>query len=378
MASRTSCTAYNFRHIERSRVSSCSRLHGFLQTVRPNFGSGKRFPGNHLGSTIQRKFASEHVSRSQDFRYINFPNTRKGRKAEREAYQYWAACWRSTPETTKPLVFKINDTKLSDSSGVIDVSREGIVFPAGDRRGEKYWRLAHPLSPLAKLRIYSFQLRSGLALGSALGLALLQSLPQRLRALALRLRIWLYGGPSLPLSAKFQWLVSGPSPQPWSKRSRWVRWPLYGLFFTLTTGTIFILRRMEQAPLTGRWRINFESGVGYAEIMEIERNAGLEELKMVFGSFEPLAEPHFGRVNAIFARILLACGLENTVWQFYLVNGQGKHPIIACVSAETCYHVCILIPLRLLTLSRSTFGMCIAVLSNIHMAQTFEPHEQRR
>ena len=348
MASRISCTACNFRHVERPLVSSYSRVHGFSQTVRPNFGLVRHFPGHHLAFTIQRKFASEHASRSQDFRYINFPNTRKGRKAEREAYEYWASFWRSTPEATKPLVFKIDDSKLSDSSAVIDVSREGIIFPAGDRRGERYWRLDHPLSLLAKLRVYSFQLRSGIALG----LALLESLPQRLRTLALRLRIWLYGGPSLPLSAKLKWLVSGPSPQPWSKRSRWVRWPMYALFFTLTIGTIIFLRRMEQAPLTGRWRINFESKLGYAEVVEVERNAGPEQFKWLFGSLEPLAEPHFSRVNAVLQRILLACGLENTVWQFYLVNDQGKHHIIACVPVETCYHVCIVIRLRLLTLSR--------------------------
>ena len=338
MASRISCTAHIFRHVKRP-VTPFSRLHDLSRIERPSCESANHFTGRHLGSTIQRKYAGEYVSRSQDFRYINFPNTRKGRKAEREAYEYWASFWRSAPQVEKPLVFKIDERDLSDSSGLIDVSREGITFPAGDRRGEGYWRLEHPLSLLARLHESSSRLRSRLALLEFLVLRLGLKLYE---FLVVRSRIWLYGGPSLPLRAKLKWLVNGPSSKPWSKRSRWIRWPTYALFCTIIIVTMIILRLMEKAPLTGRWRINFKNKLAYAKDLQAHRDSELEMIKKVFlDNPEPLVEPDLSRVNAIFQRILLACGLENTVWEFYLMSKPGKHHDIACVPVDTCYYVSI-------------------------------------
>ena len=293
MVSRISCIAHNFRHVERPLGAPYWLLHTLSQTVWPKCGSVKRVSGPFPGSAIPRKYASESASRQQDFRYITFPKTRKGKRAEREAYEYWASLWKPTDQVKKPLIFKIDDRNLSGTSGLINVTREGIVFPAGDRRGEGYWRLDHPLSLSAKLQLS---------------------------------RNWLYGGPSLPLSAKIEWLMTGPSPQPWSERSRWIRWPIYGLFFTLLLASILIERTREQVALTGRWRISLHSDSQYEERMKTVRRSGLEKFGYMEKA-EPLAEPQFSRVNGIMERILIACGLEKTVRQIYLVGGKGKHDI---------------------------------------------------
>ena len=320
MASRISCTAHIFRHVERPLTSPYLRLHRLSRTVPPRCGSDKHVSGHHPGSTIQRNFASEPAYRPQEFRYISFPNTRKGRKTEREAYEYWASFWKSTNEAKKPLVFKIDDRKLSGSSGLLDVSREGIVFPAGDKRGEKYWRLDHPLSLSERLQ----RLRTWLYGGS--------SLPR-----SARLKIWLYGGSSLPLSAKLQWLVIGPDPRPWSKRSRWIRWPIYGSLYTLLLASIIVWNTKEQVPLTGRWRINLCSDSMFAKSMEVYQKLGVEPLREKFRKVEPLAEPQFSRVNGIIERILLACGLENTVRHLYLVDAQGKRHVASFSSGTLSY-----------------------------------------
>ena len=321
MLSRISCSAYIFRHVERPLTSPYLRLHRLSRTVRLKCGSDKHVSGLHLGSTIKRTYASKSAYRPQDFRYISFPNTRTGRKAEREAYEYWASLWKPTDEAKKTLVFKINDRKLSGSSGLLHVSREGIVFPAGHKTGERYWRLAHQLSLSKRLQRLKIWLYEDTLLPSSA-----------------RLKIWLYGGSSLPLSSKIQWLVIGPDPQPWSKRSRWIRWPIYGFLYMLLLASIIVWNTKEQVPLTGRWRINLCSDSMFVETMEMYQKSGLEPLKRKFKKVEPLAEPHFSRVNGIIDRILLACGLENTVRHIYLVHGPGKHHV-ASFSSDTLSYV---------------------------------------
>lgn len=344
MASQTSCAAHIFRHVERPLVNPYLRLHGLPQTLQRNCRSLKQFPRYHLGSTIQREYSDDLASRSQDFRYISFPNTRKGRKAQHEAYEYWASFWNPVPEVQKPLVFKIAERKLPESSIVFSVSREGIIFPVGNERAERYWRLDHPLSPLEKLQ---------------------------------RWRIWLYGGSSLPLSAKFQWLVSGPSPHPWSEKSRWIRWPIYGLICTLLLAPVIIWNALEQVPLTGRWRIRLTPDWLWAEYLKSTRRLGHESLGEYSTKAKPLAEPQFSRVNGIIERILLSCGLENAVRQIYLVDGLGKHRIVASVPLKTRYHLFVSTPLSLLIPSRYTSGRCVAALSSYHIARTVGALEQR-
>ena len=341
MASRISHTTHIFKRLERPLVTPYLRLHGHSQTVRLRCGSVKHLQGHHLGFTTQRKYAGESASRPQDFRYISFPNTRKGRKAEREAYEYWSTFWKSIPEAKKTLVFKIDDRKPSASPGLIDVSREGIVFPAGDKRGERYWRLDHPLSlseKLQKLRTWFYDMKGPLPLSVRLR-NWFYDMKRPSLPLSVRLRTWLYGGPSLPLSAKLQWLVTGPSSQPWSKRSRWIRWPIYGLFYTMLLALIIVGNTMETVPLTGRRRINLSSNSNYAHLMEYYRkHSSLELLRKKFTTIEPLAEPQFSQVNGIIERILIACGLQNLVMEMYLIKDQGKHQI-AGVATAALFHI---------------------------------------
>ncbi|KAL8788607.1 MAG: hypothetical protein Q9195_007202 [Heterodermia aff. obscurata] len=193
---------------------------------------------------------------------------------------------------------------------VFDVSREGIIFPAGDKRAERYWRLDHPLSLLKKLQDFNTWLYSLLSFSPLEKLQIV--------------RIWLYGGPSLSLSAKFQWLVAGPSPQPWSKRSRWIRWPIYGLFCTLLLAPVIVWNTIEQVPLTGRWRIKLFSNRTYERILKKWRESGLESLGFLTTKVKPLAEPELSRVNDIIERVLLTCGLENAVRQLYFIDNPDK------------------------------------------------------
>ena len=258
------------------------------------------------------------------FRHIQFPNSWKGRRAERKAHELWASYWRTVPQIHNPLSFKIDDGNQSSPPGIPSVTREGIVFAKGDNQGERYWRLSHPISLIARLR----RVRSGIR--EITWSNLLTKFRQWLYTLPskpLAFRRWLYGGPSLPLSAKLQWLITGPSKQPWKRRSRWVRWPVAWLGVFLIFTAVLVAFELEPAPFTERSR--FTPAAARVRLDEVTREERDDAEAILHKKFKKLRTPNLrekARLGPVFSRLLLACGLGNTRWRLFIVDNPGKYP----------------------------------------------------
>ena len=258
------------------------------------------------------------------FRQIQFPDTWKGRRAERAANELWASSWRTVPQIDNPLSFKIDDGHRSNSIASPEITREGIIFAKGDNQAERYWRLSHPISLTTRLRRFRSGIR-GITWSTFLATfrQWLYSIPSKPFAF----RRWLYGGPSLPLLAKFLWLISGPSKHPWKRRSRWVRWSVAWLGVFLTTTTVLVAFELEPAPLTERLRfIPAAARIRLDEITKAEREQAESTLRKKFRKLRTPDIYEKARLGTIFDRLLLACGLENMRWRLFIVEDPGNCP----------------------------------------------------
>lgn len=271
--------------------------------VRPRLA---RFLGSYPQSEVHDK---SHVEVGP-FRQIQFPNTWKGRRAEREAHELWASYWRTVPQIDKPLSFRIDDGHGSNLSRFSDISREGIIFAKGDSQAERYWRLTHPISLTSRLRRFRSGIR-GFTCSTFLS----------------TFRRWLYGGPSLSLPAKLLWLISGPSKSPLKRRSRWVRWSVAWVAIFLTSTAVLVAFELEPAPLTERLR--FIPAVARVRLDQVTR-AEIDQAEATLREkVKKLRTPDVYekvRLGPVFGRLLLACGLENTRWRLFIVDDPGNYP----------------------------------------------------
>ena len=268
-------------------------------------------------SRLVRSSSSETHSEVHDqshvelgpFREIQFPNTWNGRRAEREAHKLWASYWRTVPQIDKALTFKIDDRHQTDLPKVASVTREGVIFAKDDTQGERYWRLTHPISLSTRLHRFRLGIR---------GISRSAFLPT--------FRRWLYGGPSLPLIAKLQWLISGPSQLPWKRRSRWIRWSVAWLGIFLTSTAVFVAFKMQPGPLTERSRFIIDAArVRLDKVTSAQRDRA--EATM-WEKIRKLRTPDIyekARLGSVFDRLLLACGLRNTRWRLFIVDDPGNY-----------------------------------------------------
>lgn len=289
-----------------------SRLFGIPKHSQPSQFAVRFSSANALNSVHKpgTENPTDTVHRLQDVRYITFPDTRKGRIAKLEAYEHWASFWRTIPAVDKPLTFKIDDRDGPGVPNFSNVTREGITFTKGNAQAERYWRLTHPISWSARLHQIRWRLSA-----------------EYIQALPWRLRCWLYGGPSLSLPAKLQWLVSGPSQHPWLKRSRWVRWPVYALLVYIFLAAVVVFESIKQAPLTGRWYFDFLSKADYLSILERDRSGVLADLPNRRETYRAPNRQEMVRLGNIYRRLLEVCGLGGTKWSLRIVDDPGKYPV---------------------------------------------------
>ncbi|KAL9601438.1 MAG: hypothetical protein Q9219_002504 [cf. Caloplaca sp. 3 TL-2023] len=126
-----------------------------------------------------------------------------------------------------------------------------------------------------------------------------------------------------------QKLWSVAHPIPWSKRSRWIRWPIYLLtVFYTSLGTWWYFGR-EQVPITGRWQFQclpntkpLPKGIlvdsGFKKVIEQMVLANKDE-------FLANDDVLVARIRSVLDRILRASGLAHLDWTLWVMDVPGMN-----------------------------------------------------
>lgn len=115
------------------------------------------------------------------------------------------------------------------------------------------------------------------------------------------------------------WKIAHPSP--WSKKSRWIRWPvyfivgLYSLLFTLW----YICR--ERVPITGRLQFRIHELHSPPPKGTPHKVAYDEDIQKVLLADD---DPRVVRVRSILDQILVASGQEHLEWKLIVLDFPGE------------------------------------------------------
>ena len=106
-----------------------------------------RWPRRPAKSAIRSAFRSIATQQIPGVHYIRLPHTRKGRKAAKEATDYWRAQWKilnqqEPPRLEQDLYFLL-DVNPSTKSSIL--CPNSIIFATTDELGLKLWRIANPI-----------------------------------------------------------------------------------------------------------------------------------------------------------------------------------------------------------------------------------------
>ena len=108
---------------------------------------------------------------------------------------------------------------------------------------------------------------------------------------------------------------------PWAKRSRAVRWPVYGLAGYHCTLLFIWIVFHEQEPITGRWRFNCVPAWLMACLKHGDRVHTIDRI-------EELTIPYDHKITqaieSVLARLSAAAGLDHVDWQVYFVKSPCK------------------------------------------------------
>ena len=106
-----------------------------------------RSPRTPDKSAIVSAFRSISTQRTPGVHYIRLPDNRKGRKAAKEATDYWKAQWRilnqQDPPRLEENLYFIIDTNPSTKSTIL--CPNSIVFAKNNELGQRLWRIANPI-----------------------------------------------------------------------------------------------------------------------------------------------------------------------------------------------------------------------------------------
>ena len=120
-----------------------------------------------------------------------------------------------------------------------------------------------------------------------------------------------------------RWLWKFANPTPWSKKSRWVKWPAYTLVAYYASLLIFWLLYREEVPITGRQQfrfMTFVTGIGRDEIGDEDIEKMRKTNKTLLSHDDPLVL----HLQTILDRILSASGLAYQNWRLLVLHENSK------------------------------------------------------
>lgn len=109
---------------------------------------------------------------------------------------------------------------------------------------------------------------------------------------------------------------------PWSKKSRWIRWPIY--LFTGLYSLVFLLWFFcgERVPITGRRQFRclpLQSPPSKGNPLEVLCDEHIMKILLAEN------EPRVVRIRSILDRVLLACGLDHLEWTLIVLDTPGEY-----------------------------------------------------
>lgn len=116
------------------------------------------------------------------------------------------------------------------------------------------------------------------------------------------------------------WKIAHPIP--WSKKSRWIRWPIY--YFTGLYSLVFLLWFFcrERVPITGRRQFQclpLQSPPSKGNPLELLCDEHTMKILLAEN------EPRVLRIRSILDRVLLACRLDHLEWTLIVLDTPGEY-----------------------------------------------------
>lgn len=123
-------------------------------------------------------------------------------------------------------------------------------------------------------------------------------------------------------------------PVPWSKRSRWVRWPTFFCLTLYSSLFLFWFLCRVQVPITGRWQFQCLPLISPPPkgTQRTQRRVDLtEEMR---SRLLDSNDPRRDRVRKVLVRVLLASGLKHLEWLLLVFDDPGKPWSSCCLLRE--------------------------------------------
>ncbi|KAL8742141.1 MAG: hypothetical protein Q9184_008299 [Pyrenodesmia sp. 2 TL-2023] len=117
-----------------------------------------------------------------------------------------------------------------------------------------------------------------------------------------------------------QRLWSIAHPVPWSKKSRWIRWPTYIVVGFYSSLFLFWFFWRVRVPITGRWQFQC------LPLQSPPPNGSHRQLNLseeAAGRLLSRDDPRGARVREILARVLSASGLEHLAWTLLMFDAPN-------------------------------------------------------